>query len=304
MTPFIIRFMSIQNEHCRMLSLAFEGKKIFVLSILSLLFLGVFQPLNAQRLRDYLGDETVLYAETKQVNQFFRRFNCEESPKGIRYYKGDPNFRNPQKRSTYLPILFDLRSPYIAESVKNKFIKDINNPRQGKFLDFYSDGWFAEVKATFSFYGKEENATLFLKLQKEPVGFKWVFTQVFFSPFKNMFVHSDSLDGTPPFIHPLSHELDFMELRKVFRDDQAVELYASREYTPDHLTLFLYEIKRGNIKFVRVNKTKFHFLQVDNWYFELSEFNRSGNNRGWLISQLINIPDEQKRILLKYIYHE
>ena len=33
---------------------------------------------NAQNVGNYLGDEKFMYAETKQVNQFFRRFNCEE----------------------------------------------------------------------------------------------------------------------------------------------------------------------------------------------------------------------------------
>ncbi len=258
----------------------------------------------SQVVDDYLGDESLLYAETKQVNQFFRRFNCEESPRGERYYPNDQEYRDPQQRKNYLPVLFDLDNPYLNETLKGKFIQDITTPYDPEYLDFYGDNWFAEVKATFRYYGRNRRATLFLKLQKEPVGYKWVFTQVFFEPFKSMFQKADSVNGIPPFIHPLSHELDFMTLRKVFKDQQNVELYALREYQPDHLTLFLYEIKRGNLNFETINKVKFHFLQVENWYFELSEIQRSGPNRGWLISKLINIPEEQKNILLKYIYHE
>jgi len=259
---------------------------------------------SAQVLGDYLGDESVLYAETKQVNQFFRRFNCEESPKGSRYYPRDPEYRNLQKRASYLPILFDLQNPTLNESLKNEFIGDVNSRTNPKFLDFYGDSWFAEVKASFRFQGRIHYATLFLNLQKEPVGFKWVFTQAFFSPFKSMFQNADSMNGIPPFIHPQSHELDFMNLRKVFKDYQNVELYASRGYQPDHLTLLLYEIKKGNLRFESINKVKFHFLQIEDWYFELTEIQRSGPNRGWLISKLIKIPEEQKNILLKYIYHE
>jgi len=274
--------------------------------LLAYLFWGItFHHVSlSQVVDDYLGDESVLYAETKQVNQFFRRFNCEESPRGERYYPNDREYRDPQQRKNYLPVLFDLDNPYLNETLKGKFIQDVTTPYDPEYLDFYGENWFAEVKATFRYYGRTRKATLFLTLQKEPVGYKWVFTQVFFEPFKSMFQEAESVNGIPPFIHPLSHELDFMTLRKVFKDQQNVELYASREYQPDHLTLFLYEIKRGNLNFETINKVKFHFLQIENWYFELSEIQRSGPNRGWLISQLINIPEEQKNILLKYIYHE
>jgi hypothetical protein len=37
----------------------------------------------------FTGDELVFYAQTKQVNQFFRRFNAEEDVKGKRTYSGD-----------------------------------------------------------------------------------------------------------------------------------------------------------------------------------------------------------------------
>lgn len=274
---------------------------------LVLLYAFLILPLfgQGQRLGDYLGDETVLYAETKQINQFFRRFNCEESPRGIRYYENrDSLYHDAATRKKYLRILFDLQSPYMAESVKEQFIQQLTQRNNQQFLDFYGDDWFAEVKASFMYFGKRQEATFFLKLQSEPVGYKWVFTQVYFEPFEKMFLDADSLDHLPPFIHPLSHELDFMIFRKVFKDQREIELYTSREFHPDHLTLFLYEIKRGNITFLQVDKLKFHFLQIKDWYFELSLFNRSGNNRGWLISQLINIPEDQKRILLKYIYHE
>jgi hypothetical protein len=49
---------------------------------------------------------------------------------------------------------------------------------------------------------------------------------------------------------------------------------------------------------------KFHFFQVDGWYFELSEFNRQGYNKGWLISTLMKITDKDKDVLMKFIYHE
>lgn len=279
------------------------GTMLFRVFCLSCIFCTSL-PTSAQRINEYLGNESLLYAETKQINQFLRRFNCEESPYGKRYYPGDSLYHNRPTRDKYLKILFDLQNRYLTDSLKQAFIKDVNGTGKPKFLDFYGDDWFAEVKAQFIYQGKPQSATLFLKLQKEEVGHKWVFSQAYFEPFKLLFSSAESVRGIPPFIHPQSHELDFMNLHKVFLNKQQVELYASKEYQPDHLTLFLYEIKRGNLKFVTVEKVKFHFLQIENWYFELTEFVRNNNNRGWLISQLVKVPEDKKDVLLKYIYHD
>ena len=101
------------------------------------------------------------------------------------------------------------------------------------------------------------------------------------------------------FLHPMSHELDFMNIYKIFNDPQVIEYYASTSYQPDYLTLFFYEIKQGNLKFDHVENVKFHVFQIKNWYFEVSWFNRSGYNSGWLISNLVYLKDEEKEALLK-----
>ena len=56
---------------------------------------------------------------------------------------------------------------------------------------------------------------------------------------------------------------------------------------------------------VPVQEVKFHFFQIDGWYFELSQFNRPGDNTGWLISNLVKIKNEsEKNLLRKYVYYE
>ena len=76
------------------------------------------------------------------------------------------------------------------------------------------------------------------------------------------------------------------------------------KYKPDYLTLFIYEFKTGNLEYSTITRVKFHFFQIDGWYFELSEYNRKGNNSGWLISTLLKINASDKDILTKFIYHE
>jgi len=254
---------------------------------------------------DYLGDETDLYAQTKQVNQFFRRFNGEEDVKGDRYYQGDKNFRSPKLRKKYLNMLFDNENSFITDDLKKDFIDQMTYKKDPVFLDFHGGNWFAEVTTSFVYYGREYYLTLFMQLEKDTIGSKWVIEDVQFEPFTKLFMDQDSLrDQGQKFLHPLSHELNFMNLVRAFQDRESIEHYLAWKYKPDYLTLFIYEVKKGNLIFRTITDVKFHFFQLDGWYFELAEFNRSGTNKGWLISTLMKITKSDEEILMNFIYNE
>ena len=50
-------------------------KKGLLVAVLTTIVISSF----GQGIGKYLGDESFMYAETKQINQFFRRFNAEET---------------------------------------------------------------------------------------------------------------------------------------------------------------------------------------------------------------------------------
>lgn len=268
---------------------------------LFLFLISGFGTLKSQIVDDVLGDEGMFYAETKQVNQFFRRFNNEEAPDGVRYYKRDKEYRNAKTRGNYLDMLFDSRNSALTESMRNAFKADVINPDSNLFLNFHSGGWFAEVKTRFSYKGKDKFVTFFLELEQENMGYKWVITNVFFEPFAEILFEKKS--DVNKFLHPMSHEIDFMNLIKVFNDQAYIDNYTIKTFQPDFLTLFLYEFKQGYFEFKYVEDLKFHFFQIPGWYFEVEQFVRAENNSGWLISKLTKISAEEKSILLKYIYH-
>ena len=243
-----------------------------------------------------------LYAATKQVNQFFRRFNNEEDAKGVKYSVKDKNFRNNDKRREYLMILFDNQNRNMTPKLKTQFIDYVTNKEKSHYIDFHGGKWFAQVEAEFTHKGKEKEITLYLELQEEIQGSKWVLINAYYPEFDQVFYQNK--ENKSKFLHPLSHELDFMNLQKVFSDSKSSEYYAADHFYPDHLSLFLYELKKGTFKFKTVRQTKFHFFQVDNWYFELSKFNRGGYNTGWLVSNLFPINEEQKKKLTKFIFRE
>ncbi len=245
----------------------------------------------------YHGDESRLYSATKQLNQFFRRFNSEEDLDGNRLYPGDKGYRNAKFRKKYLAMLFDKENDRLPQDLKQDFISGLLKKSNSKYLDFHGGGWFSEVRANFMYSGREMDAILFLKLQEEPVGSKWVITQLYFEPFESIW-DLDSLD-TSTFLHPLSHELYFMNLQNAFDDPAKVELYTQKGFQPDQLTLFLYSIKQGDLEFKSVRHVRFHFFQIDNWYFQVNELNRSGYNTGWLITDLTRLNSLQEKEALE-----
>lgn len=272
--------------------------KYFLVVLAAIPFLAITQNISS-----ITGDESELYAQTKQVNQFFRRFNNEEDRFGERYYEGDEGYRDNEFRKVYLNMLFDQENSFIKESLKTQFIEDISGDESPVFLEFHGGSWFAEIATTFKYYGNSENLLLFLKLEKENLGSKWVMTNVYFNKFLRKFYKGDEREIEKSFLHPMSHELDFMNIHKAFKNDRYIEYYASKEYQPDYLSLLFYEIKMGNMKFENTGQTKFHFFQIDGWYFEVSYLNRPGNNSGWLITKLYKINEEEKKELIKFYLH-
>jgi hypothetical protein len=258
--------------------------------------------LQAQ-LVDGMDDESKLYAENKQVNQFFRRFNGEEDEKGERYYPKDRLYRSEKLRKKYIGILFDASNAGISPDLKVEFTKDVINKDKPVVLNFHGGNWFSEVHTLFVMNGKEVPVTLFMELEKHHQGTRWVISKVYAEMFKSSFERDTVKVGK--FLHPLSHELDFMNLRKAFSNPDSVSQYTLKKFVPDHLSVFLYEVKKGNLKFKTVQGVQFHFFQIDGWYFELSQFNRPGYNTGWLISNLVKVKNEfEKNLLKKYVYYE
>src|SRR5678816_580971 len=110
-------------------------------------------PLHAQ-LIGTMEDESKLYAESKQVNQFFRRFNGEEDEKGNRYYPKDKQYRSEKLRKKYLTILFDESNAGISNALKSEFAKFVVDKPDQSILNFHGGNWFSEVNAIFSLNGR------------------------------------------------------------------------------------------------------------------------------------------------------
>lgn len=272
-------------------------KKYFLATLFLLFSTGLLA--QSGSLNSFSNDESVLYMMNKQVGQFVKRFNMEEDQFGKVLPTNDKNYHNAALRKSMLPGLFDKENPRTAGSLQQYFITDVTNDKKPVFLNFLDENWFAEVSATFiTSKGEEVNIVLYLTLEKANKGSKWILSNAYYNMFPSLFPKSDSVLEQQLFLHPMSHELDFMNLHKALEDQKNIQYYASQNYQPDYLTLFFYQMKTGQLTFKEINSVKFHFFQIDNWYFELSYFNRNENNSGWLISNLQYIDEKQKKELI------
>lgn len=269
------------------------------LLLLSLLFHLPLWVVSQGSIGSFSPDETVFYAQTKQMNQFFLRFNGEEDLQGKRLYPGDAGYHEIKARKGYINMLFDQTNTGISDDAKFVFIEQALNKKNPVFLDFHGNSWFAEVSATFQYKKEKVTLILYLKLEKQNGGYKWMFSNVYFDRFASWFTHVNDTANLKYFIHPMSHELDFMNLHKIFREPGNIDYYLESEYQPDMLALFVMETKNNNLTFVSVDQVKFHFFQVPGWYFEVSYFNRNSMNSGWLISNILRVNEKEKKELME-----
>lgn len=272
---------------------------LILLTIVTFITVGSVNAQTYSIIGDAEADERALYTMTKQMSQFMSRFNYEEDQYGKKIHPDSSDYRNKDKRKTALPLLFDMENQRTNGSLRDFFIEDLTKD-DSNYFEFLGGEWYSEVSATFKWKGKTVDISMIFAIEKENLGSKWVLTNVFFSEFNKLFPKGDIAEQQKHFLHPMSHELDFMNIYKIFKTPECIEYYASESYSTDYLSIFFYEIKQDNLVFEKINGEKFHVFQIDNWYFEVSWFNRSGYNTGWLISNLIYLKDEEKKELIKY----
>lgn len=267
---------------------------------IGLLVMVLCAALQASAQSSGIADEQDLYTMNKQVSQFFSRFNYEENSMGVKYLPSAPEYHNQDLRRQLLPLMFDQTNTNISPKLREMFVDDMTSSADNYFV-FTGGRWYAEVTASFM-QGKEHvDIILDLTVEQAQAGSKWVITKVHFDQYDEMYnTNVSDRARTRMVLHPMSHEVDFMTMRNAFQNTDYIQLYAKNDYTPDYLSIFLQDIKRGELTFEYVKNVKLHVFQMKDWYFEISNFIRSGSNSGWLISNLIYLPETEKEALIKF----
>lgn len=253
---------------------------------------------------DSLGSKKYLL-EVKQLDQFFKRFNNEENiltgnentaSEIAAKRKNLTSFQTERKK--VLLSLFNLQDSSFCNKSVVDFINFTCDDTNHVSLSYYDTNWYATVNCSMIYKGKTKTIILTLKndgnLKK---GFKWVIAGV----------NADFLSIVPSstdsnkFISPMNHEIGFMDLFNVFHDSRNILDYSIKIFPSDKLSIFLYLVYNGEIKYIQANSIRYHFLQIKNWMFTVECFNRSDVNSGWLISSLSKATDNDKVIYKKSI---
>lgn len=233
------------------------------------------------------GEKNFL-VRTKQFNEFVDRFNYKTDFNGNHI---DSGFMSKFPRDKMIHSLFDLKDPRIEQNTKNwsksyfdkktEFINEVIH--KNLLIHKYSDKIIAEAKSRIIYRGTPKTISIFLT--QEIVGndrVKWVIMNV-----RGEFLNFNKSDTSYiRFIQPSSNETDFMNLKRAFEDIDHLKDYASRDYEPDNLSIFLYMINSGLVRFEYVDEVVYHIIDIPGWCIKVKELNRNEMNSGWLITDI------------------
>lgn len=244
------------------------------------------------------------YLNVKQFNEFIDRFNYKTDFKGN---KIDSSFQSKISRKKYLELLFNNEDSLLSsnnedfntayDKLKIEFIDGVISSSYK--INKYSLKIIAEAKSQIIYNHKPEKVSIFLNQEIIDNGVKWVLLSV-----KANFLNVLKTDTTLlRFIPPTSNETNFISLKRVFEDENYQHYYNYNGFVYDPLSVFLYTVNSGNVKFQYVNEIVYHILEIPGWKIEVKEFSRNTENSGWLIDAVHktnNSFDEYIEKLIRY----
>lgn len=239
--------------------------------------------------------ETEFAFEVKTIDEFIERFNNDQYTL-IREYM-QSNF--PDKKLSRLDLirtLFNFQDPAWSESDALAFSNAILDPKAEKFLDFYSDTWFAEADCRVKYKGvsKRVRITLQVFVSDRTGAAKWVVCGA-----RAAFLDFSKRTDPKKFLNPISHATDFIGLKKAMENKAFIRNYLAEDFRESHLNKYLAAVATGDIIFDQIESITYHFLSVPEWLFTVKEFRRKGKNSGWLIHSLSRRTDAEKLDYLK-----
>jgi hypothetical protein len=268
--------------------------RIFCAGFLVFLLLGKAQ---GQGLNSKIGPfQNAEFAfEVKTIDEFIERFNNDQYTL-IRQYMEE---KFPKKKLTRLDLirtLFNYDDPLWSKEDALEFSNYVLDQKDEKFLDFYSNTWFAQAECLVKYKGvpKKVNITMQVFVSDRTGAAKWVICGAR-APFLDF---SNRIDSKK-FLNPISHATDFIGLRKAMEDKVFLKNYLSEDFKESHLNKYLAALASGDIVFEQISSITYHFLSIDNWLFTVKEYSRPGKNSGWLIQSLSKRTQSEKADYLK-----
>jgi hypothetical protein len=273
------------------------GRPLFLSLAIWLLASGAFAQIHNPGISKF--QETEFAFEVKTIDEFIERFNNDKFTL-IRKYM-DSNFPGKKiNRLDLLRTLFNYQESLWSEADALEFSKTVLDEKSEKFLDFYSDKWYAEADCRVNYKGmtKRVRITLQVFVSDRTGAAKWVVCGA-----RAPFLDFSRREDPKKFLNPISHATDFIGLKKAMEDKAYIRNYLSDGFRESHLNKYLAAVATGDIVFEQIESITYHFLSIPEWLFTVKEFRRKGKNTGWLIQSLSRRSDAEKQDYIKNTLH-
>lgn len=222
------------------------------------------------------------YLQVKQFGEFIDRFNYLSDFKGNRITE---EFSKKISRPDYINLLMNQQDPRIknedyVQLCKN-FIAYVTHSENPKTIHLFANNVVATAKVNIT-YAKQPGEAIF-EFGTEVLpdkSAKWVIKKITTNFFTEILTHQ-----TDEFLAPNSHETNFMNINKLESIPHPILLFSS-EIANNTTLLFLTELAKGQIAIQSIDNVTYS-VDIDHWQILVENFNRGGNNSGWLISDIV-----------------
>ncbi|WKN43780.1 hypothetical protein [Tunicatimonas pelagia] len=246
--------------------------------------------------------------QVKQIDEFMDRFNnADYTP--IRQYLREEYNLDEVSRLDLVRSLFNMeREDWDQEKVV-QFLNQVNDSVPPPYLDFYDKDWFAELDCTGEYQKEKVDFTMTLSLQvdKETKASRWIINSVQgdFLPndTNDLAFGVDSTYDASKTLNPASFGTDFMALVDALKDTANLEGYVVPKHINRPLVTFMNLLYQRDLIFKQVDHITYHFLQINNWIFQVQDFHRQSTNSGWLINSIIAVNEDEKNRYRRKVLH-
>ncbi len=244
------------------------------------------------------------------IDDFFDRFNARKNTAFENYVHN--NFPGYElKRERLILSLFDYDYLALNKSNAELLIRQVSDSTNPQFIKYEDEDWFAELECKVYYKGVPKNIRLILKVEQSgPDTYHWAIVSAK-AGILNVKAQ-DNYKAKPKdkstdivigmrkyFLSPVSHGIDFANLRNVFINNTHIEDYIYKGPRSSSLLNFISLVQNSQLKFQQVNKISYRLAQLDGWMMEINYFNRDTKNSGWLISNLVKLSPEEKNKFMK-----
>ncbi len=238
--------------------------------------------------------------QVKQIDEFIDRFNnAEQTP--IRQFLQKQYAIEEINRSDLLMTLFNLQKNWDTTQVR-QFLHDVIKVPEAPQLHFLDNDWYAELTCSGLYDNRYQDFTLILtiKANAETGASRWVINSVSADFIPNTDTTAafplnkiPATQGTRT-LNPASFGTDFMGLVRAMQDRASFGNYINLEVADKSVLGFFNLLYKNQLEFRQVSHITYHFLQIPGWVFRVENFSRQSSNSGWLINELIQVPEDKK----------